>query len=196
MISLDRVGNILKQNGFAGPRWGNDQRPLALTNRCNQINNARGAVLRCGICQFHIQSFIRIKRRQIFKRNFVTRPIWIFKVNFLNLRHPKIAFRILWRLNNTLDCISCTQRKLSNHFWRYIDIIRARQIICLWRPQKPKSILKYFQNPIAGYFGAIFRTLFQNREHHIALTHGRRVLNFQLFSHREQIFWAFRLQFS
>ena len=53
-----RSCNVLQQNGLACPRRCNDQRPLTLADRANQINDPSRFILDGRILDLHIQTFI------------------------------------------------------------------------------------------------------------------------------------------
>ena len=59
------VADVLDQDRLAGARRGDDQRPLALAERREQIHHARGDRLLAG---FQLEPFFGIDRRQLVER--------------------------------------------------------------------------------------------------------------------------------
>src|SRR3546814_20366860 len=64
MIIRDRLGNVLKKDGFTRTGRRNDQRALALALRRNNINDARRLVLHRGIKGIEEYFLVRIKGNQ------------------------------------------------------------------------------------------------------------------------------------
>ena len=57
VVFRDRIGDLLEDDGLAGSWWGNDERPLAEPERCDQVDDARLDDVRLG---FEDESFVRM----------------------------------------------------------------------------------------------------------------------------------------
>ena len=193
VVLFDRIRDVLQQNRFTGPWRRHDQAALALTDGRYQIDDTRGPVLDRRIIDFHCQTFIRVKRRQVFKGDLVARFFRLFKVDLGDICQREIPLRIIWRFDQTFDCVSGAQRVLTDHLGRDVNVIGARQIVRFGRPQEAKPVLQNFQHTIARDFPAFIRTFAQDLEHHFAFTHGRCVFDLKLFGHRQKILGRLRL---
>ncbi|EAP77972.1 hypothetical protein ISM_06745 [Roseovarius nubinhibens ISM] len=194
MVLLDACRDILQQNRLTGSRRCHDERPLPLTDRRDQVDDPGRAVLDRRVFDFHRQPLIGIERRQVVKGDLVTRLLGIFKVDLRHGGQRKIALILFRLLDLAFDRIAGAQRILADGFRRHINIIRPREIVCLGRAQEPEPVLQHLKHAIAINDPALFGPLFQNREHHLALAHGRSVLDLELFSHRQKVFGTLRLE--
>ena len=196
VIGRDRMGDILQQHRLARPRRRNDQRPLALPDRADQIDDPGRAVLHRRVLDLHLQPLIRIKRRQVVEVHLVARLFRIIKVDLGRLDQAEIALILARGLNDPLNRIPRPQRKLPDHLGTHIDIIRSRQIVRRRAAQEPKPILQNFQHTITADFPTFLGMLLQDREHHLALAHRRRVLDLPFFGHGQQLGRRLGLQIS
>ncbi len=73
MIGRDALGDVLEQNRLAGARGRDDQRALALTDRSDDIDHARGKILPRRIDILHLQPLFRVERGQIVEMDLVPR---------------------------------------------------------------------------------------------------------------------------
>ena len=88
MIGLDRIGDILKQDGLTGAWRRDDQGTLALADRRDQIDDAHVDIV---LGRFHNETIFGVQRREILEGDQV--------VEF---------FRRL-----AIDCINTEQREIS-----------------------------------------------------------------------------------
>ena len=196
VIGRDRMGDVLQQHRLTRPRRCHDQGALTLPDRADQINDPGRAVLHRRVFNLHLQPLIRIKRRQVVEVHLVARLFRIIKVDLRRLDQAEIALILARRLNDALNGIPRPQRKLPDHLGTHIDIIRSRQIVGRGAPQEPKPVLQHFQHTVAADLPAFLGMLFQDREHHLALAHRRRVLNLPFLGHRQQLSRRLCLQIS
>src|SRR5262245_22760647 len=111
MVLRHRVGDGLQQHRLTGARWSYDQTALSLAKRSDEIDNARGEVLRRSL---RLQLRFRIQRREIVEENFLARLIGRFKVNGFNLDQSKISFTFFGRANLPAHGVAGAQVKLAN----------------------------------------------------------------------------------
>ena len=62
IVGRDRLADVLQQDRLAGARRSDDQGPLALAQRREQVHHARGERLRAG---FQLQPCFGVDRRQL-----------------------------------------------------------------------------------------------------------------------------------
>ena len=124
----------------------------------------------------------------------MTHGFGIIKVNLQYLGQGKITLTILWRANFAFNGVTCAQTKLAHHVRRHVNIVRTRQIIGLGRTQKTKTVRQNLNRAKTHDLLAILSQLFQDREHQILLTQGRRALNPELFSHGYKVGGIFAFQ--
>ncbi|EAU48221.1 hypothetical protein R2601_14685 [Salipiger bermudensis HTCC2601] len=194
MVFLDRGGDVLQQNRLTGPRRRHDQRALALPDRRHEVDDPGGAILDGRILDLHLQPLIWIERRQVIEGNLVTGALGIFEVDLRDINQSEVALFVVWRANFAFDGVAGAQRVLPDHLRRHVDVVGTGQIVRFRRAQEAKTVLEHLENPVTGHFPAFIRPLAQDLEHHLALAHGRGVLDLELLGHREQILGALRLE--
>ena len=179
--------DILQQHRLACPRRCNDKAALAFSDRCNQIDNPGRSVTDRRVFDFHLQPFVRIKRGQVVEVNLVPGFLGIVEIDPGHLRHAKVTLCLARCSDIPFNRIAGPQRELPQYLGRDIDIVRPRQIVRLFRPKEAKAILQNFQYPVAANLPAFLGMFLQDREHHLALAHRRRILDLPLFCHRQKI---------
>src|SRR5688572_16536178 len=137
MVLSDGVGDRLKQHRLTGAWRRDDQAALPLAQRCYQIDDTRGEILRKG---FHLQLLFRIERREIVEKDFLSRLIRRFEVDRFNFDQCEIAFAFLRRTNLAADGVAGAKVKLPNLRWRDVNVVRPWQIVVLRRAEKAESI--------------------------------------------------------
>ncbi|EAQ02975.1 hypothetical protein OB2597_12563 [Pseudooceanicola batsensis HTCC2597] len=194
MIGLNRMGDVLQQDRLAGPRRCHDQRPLPLADRGHQVDDPGRAVLDGRILDLHLQTLVGIERRQVVEGHLVPRLLGLFEVDLGDRGQGKVPLVVVGLLHQPLDRIPRPQRILADHVGRDIDVVRARQIVRLGRPEKAEPVLKHLEHAVAADLPVLVRPLAQDLEHHFALAHGRGILDLELLGHGQQVLGALRLE--
>ena len=188
MVRLDGMRDVLEDHRLTRPRRRNDKRPLALSDRRDQIDDPGRTILDRRILDLHLQALIRIEWRQVVKAHLVPGFLRLFKVDLFDLRHCEIALVVIRLANDAFNRVTGPQSKLTDHLGRDVDIIRTGEIVRLGRAEKPEPVLQNLQHAIATDCPILVGALLQDREHHLALTHRRGVLDFKVFGHRQKLF--------
>ncbi len=194
MVLLDAVRDVLKENRLAGPRRGHDQRALPLADRRHEIDHAGRAILDRRILDFHLEPLIGVERREVLEGDLVPRALGLLEIDLRHRGQREIAFGIVGLAHLTLDRIAGAQRILPDHVGRDIDIVRAGQVIGLDGPQETEPVLQHLEHPVAIDQPAILRPFLQDREHHLALAHGRGILDLEFLRNRQEILGRKRLE--
>ena len=118
----------------------------------------------------------------------------VLEVDRLDLGQRKVALVVARRADDAIDRVAGAQRMLPDHVGADVDVVRSRQIVRLGRPQEAEAVLDDLQHAAATDFPALFRMLLQDRKHHLALAHGRGVLDLPFLGHRQQVGGAFCLE--
>ena len=85
MVGSNRLRHILQQHGLAGLWRRYNQATLTFSQRCDQINDARGDVLRAAIAALQRHAFIGMQRGQVLKRNLVFGIFGFLVIDFADL---------------------------------------------------------------------------------------------------------------
>jgi hypothetical protein len=83
---------------------------------------------------------------------------------------------------------------LPDHVGGNVDIIGTRQVIRLRAAQETETVLHHLEHAITRDFPAFIGPFAQDLEHHVALAHGRGVLDLQLLRHGKQVLGGLCLQ--
>ena len=137
MIGRDRLRDVLQQHGLAGARRRDDQGALALADRRDEIDDARGQFLARWIFDLELQPLIGIKRRQIVERNLVPDLFGILEIDRVDLQQGEIALALLGAADDALDRVAGAKPEFSDLRGRNIDVVRARRDN--WSPASAES---------------------------------------------------------
>ena len=194
MVHLDRAGNVLEQNRLTRARRRDDQGPLALADGRNKVDDPRRPVLDRGILDLHLETLIRIKRREVVECDFVAGAFGILEIDAARLHQGKVAFVFAGGLDQPFDGVAGAQRIQPDDFRRDVNIVRTRQVVCLGRAEKTEPVLQNLKNAIAADLPAFIRAFAQDLEHHLAFAHGGGVFDLQLLGHGKEVLGALRLE--
>ena len=95
----------------------------------------------------------------------------------------------------TVDGIAGAQAEAADLRGRHVDVVRARQIICLRRSQKAEAVGQHLNDAFADNVGFARGELFEDAEHQLLLAHGRGVLDFELLGKRDELGRSLGLEF-
>ncbi len=189
------MGDVLQQHGLAGPRRRDDQRPLPLPDRRHQVDDPRAAIPDRGILDLHRHPFIGIERGQVVEGDLVAGFLGILEVDPLDPGQREIPLVLARGPNDALDAVAGPQGMLPDHVGADINVVGPGQVIGFGRTQKAETVLHDLQHPLAADIPTFFGMFLEDREHHLALAHGRGVLDFPFLGHGQQVGRAFRLEF-
>lgn len=84
MVQRDSLGDVLKQGGFTGAGWGDDQPSLTTTDGSEHVDHARGEAIFIGL---KLDAFVRVDGFQFLEQRQVTHGLWNTIIDFSDLRH-------------------------------------------------------------------------------------------------------------
>ena len=99
MIRGDRQRDVLQQHGLTGLRRRDDQAALALTDRRDQVDDARGQVFGAAVALLQLQPFLREQRRQVLEQHLAPRILRRVQVDLADLQQREVALAFLRRPN-------------------------------------------------------------------------------------------------
>ena len=194
MVHLDRAGDVLQQNRLTRPRRRHDQGPLAFTNRGDKVDDPGGAILDRRILDLHLQPLIGVQRRQVVEGDLMAGLLRRLKVDLADIGQRKVTLILARGLHHAVHRIPGAQGMLADHVRRHVDVIRTRQIVRLRRTQESKTVLHHLQHPITRDLPAILCAFPEDLEHHLALAHGRGVVDLQLLREGDEVLRRLRFQ--
>ena len=194
MIGRDRMGDVLEKNRLTRARRRDDEATLTFAERRHNVDEARRAILQSRIGHFHLEFFVRIKRRQIIKVDLVARLVGALEINRRNLQQREIAFTVFRRADLAFHRVACAQRKAPDLRRGDIDIVGTRQIVCFRRTQEAETVRQHFNDAFADNVDALLGILFEDREHHVLGAERRSVFHFKLFGNRQKFGRPFGLE--
>jgi hypothetical protein len=140
MIVRDRVRDVLQQHGLAGARRRDDERALALADRCDNVDDARGKILLGRILVFHLQPLVRIERRQVVEVDLMAGFFRVLEIERVDLEQSEVTLALLGAADVAVDGVARAQAEAANLRGRNVNVVRARQIVCFRRAQKAEAI--------------------------------------------------------
>ena len=195
VIGRDRMGDVLQHHRLAGARRRHDQRPLALAERRDQVDDPGRQILACRVVEFERELLFGVERGQIVEIDPLAQAVGLIKIDRIHLEEREIALAVARRTDLALDRIAGAQPKAANLARADIDVVGPRQVIGFRRSKKSKPVGKDFEHAVAGNRYVVLGQLLQNREQHVLLAQRGRILDFQLFGKSEELRRGFTLQF-
>ncbi len=187
MIGRDRTRDVLQDHGFAGARLGGDQRALAHALRRHDVDDAAGLVFDRRIVQFHLQPARRVERRQIVEMDLVLDRFGVFEIDGRDLQQRKIAFAVLRPTDRTFHRVTGAKPEAADLRGRNVDVVRPREIVGFRGTQEAEAILQRLHDALAHNLHIALGELFQDREQHVLLAHGRGILDFEFLGEGQKI---------
>ncbi len=193
MVCGDRVGDRLQHHGLAGAGWRDDQPPLALADRAEQVEHAPGEVFFGG---FHLQAALRVERGQIVEEDLVARHLGVLEVDGLHLDQREVALAVLGRAHLPRNSVAGAQVKLADLRWRDVDVVGPGQVVVLRRAQEAEAVGQALEHPFGEDQAVFLRLGAQDLEDQLLLAHAAGAGDVQLLGDLGQVGDVSFFQFS
>src|SRR4030095_14064942 len=115
----------------------NDQTALAFADGAEKIQHAAGHVFLSG---FHLETALRIERRQVIEENLVARDLGVFKVDGFDFDESEVAFAVFGGTDLAGDGIAGTQVELADLRRRDVDVVRTGKVVVLGRTEEAETV--------------------------------------------------------
>ena len=131
IVGGDRVGDVLQGDGLAGLRRGHDQTTLALADRCHNVDEAAGELVRRGLL---LQTLLRVQRGELVKLRAVLRSLdghavdGVDGLQWHELLTLVTAVALTRGADGTVHRVAFTQAVLLDLAHGDVHIVRPRQI--------------------------------------------------------------------
>ena len=191
----DRASDVLQEHGLAGARRRNDQCPLALAERSDDVDHPRRLVLDSRIERVELELLVGVERRQIVEVDAVANGFRIVEVDLGDTGQGEIALAFLGPANFTFNRVAGAQAKTADDRWGDVDIVGAGEIIRLGRAEETETIVQHLDGARTHDLDAVFGLDLEDREHQVLLAHRRCAFDAHLLGHRDQVGGGFLFQF-
>ena len=118
----------------------------------------------------------------------------IIEIDGDNAHQAEIALAILGPADFAFDGVASAQPEFADDLRRDVNIVGAREIIAVGRPQETKAIRHDFDGAGAGDFVAGVGRGLQNGENNVLLAQRRSVLDAEFLRHDNQVGGGFALE--
>ena len=194
MVGGDRGGDVLQQHRLAGLRRGDDQAALALADRRDQIDGARGQVLGGAVAALELQALGRVKGRQVLEQHLVARAVRRVEIDLADLQQREVALTVLGRTDQAGDRIAGAQVEAADLARADVDVVGAGQVGAVGRAQEAKAVLQDLEHAVAVDVLAVARVRLEDREDDVLLARAGEVLEAHRLGELHQL--VNRLDFS
>src|SRR3546814_8430340 len=120
---------------------------------------------------------------------------WSSDVCSSDLEESEVALAVLGRADLPLHRVAGAQAEAAYLAGAHIDVVRSGEKVRFRRAQEPEAVLQYLQHAAAVDRLVVFRQVLEDREHHILLAQGARILDFQLLGEGQEIGRTLGFQF-
>ena len=183
MILRDGVGHFLENDGLARLGGRGNQRPLALPERRNQVDDSRGER---PITSFELEPLLGIERREVVEEDFVLGIFWSFKIDRFDFEQSKVALTLLGRTNLSFHRVPGSQIEALDLRGRDIDIVRASLVVLVRGAHKAEPVLENLQHAFGKDPGLSFALRTQDGEEQILLGQDTHIGEIQILGVGDQ----------
>ena len=195
VVGGHRVGDVLQHHRLAGARRGDDQRPLALADGGDEVDDPCRGVMDLRSHHFHHQPVVRIERRQVVEVDAVADMAGFLEIDVRHLEQGEIPLPVLGRADFPFHRVPGAQAETPDLAWRDVDVVRSRQIIGLRRAQETEAVLQHLQHPVPEDGRVVLGQMLEDGEHHVLLAQGAGVFDLQVLGKGKEVAGSLGLEF-
>ena len=170
----DGLGDVLQHHGLAGARRRHHQPALPHADGRQQIDETRRVFIRLVLER---NALFGIERGQVVEENLVPDVVRVAVVDGLDLQERKIPLTILRRPDLAGNDVAGAQAETPDLARRYINVIRAGQVVVVRRPQKAEPVGQGFQDTLSVNIPILLGLRLQDSEYEILPPHVRGALD-------------------
>src|SRR5205807_10643886 len=149
-----------------------------------KIQHAAGQIF---LGRFHLQTALRIKRRQVVKENLVARDFRVLKIDGFDFDQREIAFAVFRRAHLAGDGVAGAQVKLADLRRGNVDIVRPGKIVVFRSAQESESIGQAFKDALGENQTVLFRLRAEDLKDQLLLAHAARAGNVQFLGNLGEV---------
>src|SRR5205807_882571 len=180
-------GDILQQHRLAGLRRGDDQAALALANRRDQVDGARGQILGGAVAAFELQTLGRMERRQVLEQHLVARALGRIEVDLADLQQREIALAVLRRADQAGDGVAGAQVEAADLAGAHVNVVGTGEVGTVGGAQEAEAVLQDLEHTVAVDVLAIAGVRLQDREDDVLLARAGQTLQAHRFGLLDQL---------
>jgi hypothetical protein len=187
IVGGDGVGDVLHHHRLAALRAGHQQAALALADRRDHVDDARGDVLLGADFALQLEHLGRMQRRQVLEEDLVLRVLRRLVVDLVHLDQREVALAVLRRADLALDGVARVQVEAADLRGRDVDVVGAGQVGGIGRTQEAEAIGQHFQGAVAEDALALLGAVLEQGEDQFLLAQAVGAFDFVGDRHFEQL---------
>src|SRR2546428_8318939 len=174
MVGGDAVRDVLQHHRLAGARRGDDEPALALADRREQIEDARGVPL---VVELEAQVLGGVERRQVVEEDLVARLLRVLEVDGLDLEQREVALAFLGGTDLSGDHVAGAQVEAADLARRDVDVVGTGEVVVVGRAQETEAVGQDLEHALAADEAVLLGMRLQDGEDELLLAHGGRALD-------------------
>ena len=123
---------------------------------------------------------LRIERREVLEEDLLARPFGRLEVDRFDLDQREVALAVLRRANLARHGVAGVQVELADLRRRHVDVVGARQVVVVRRPQEPEPVGQHLEHAFREDEPALFGARLQDLEDQLLLAHAGRAGHVEL----------------
>ena len=192
VVLVDRVGELLHQDGLTSLRLGDDQAALALADGRQEVDHPHRDV---ALFAFEPDPRVRIARLQVVEGDPVLGLFGLFVVDLLDLEQGEVPFAFLRRPDLPHNRIAGSEVESLDLARADVDIVRAVEVVPVLASEETVALGEDFEDPFAPDDGVLVEQGLLDAEDEILLAKARVVGDVQLLGKLMQFCDGLLLQF-
>ena len=169
VVGRDAVGDVLQQDGLAGPRRGDDQTALPLSDRGEHVHDARGEILRV---ELQIQFFLRVEGGQVVEKDLVAGRFRPLEVDFVHLEEGEILLPFLGGTDLAGNGVPRPQAEAPDLRGGDVDVVRTGEVVVIHRAEESEAVRQDLENSGPGDHAVFLGLGLQDGKNQILPSHA------------------------
>jgi hypothetical protein len=187
VVAGDRVGDVLQQHRLARFRRRDDEAALALTERRDQVDHARGEVFGAAGAALQLEATRRVQRREVLEQDLAACVVRRIEVDLADLQQREVALAIFRRTDEARDGVAGAQVEAADLRRADVDVVGTRQVRAFRRAQEAEAVLQDLEHAVPVDAFAVAGVRLEDREDDVLLARAGQVFEAHRLGELEQL---------
>ena len=166
MVRQDAVGDLLQEDGLAGPRRRDDHAALAEADGSDQVHDPHVDLVVVGL---EPDPTLGVQRGQVVEADFLAQLVGVFKVDGLDAQQGEVALVLLGRPDLAGNDRPGLQSEAADLAGRDINVVGAGEIVVVGAAQEAEAVGQDLERSLAVHQAVLLDPLLEDLEDQVLL---------------------------
>ena len=187
----DGVRDVLQDHRLAGLGRRRDERPLALPDRRDQIDDARGEA---APRRLEVELLLGIEGRQVVEEDLVPGVLGRLQIDRVDLEQREVPLALLRRADLPENGVAGPQVEAANLGGRHVDVVGPGQVVLVRRAQEAEAVGQRLERALGVDPALLLGLGLEDLEDQILLAQAGGVLDRQVFTELGEFLGSLQLE--